>query len=136
MTIQSFRDELVTALSTITGLNVYKEWKSSLVPPYAVVSISPTNPIAYHQPAKGNVTYHLYVELGINKGATIEQAQETLDTYLEPDGTTSVYLNLINGTYTAVDVIDVSGITNYGEMSYSGSQYFGAQISVDGWRSV
>lgn len=136
MTIQSFRDEIVTALSTITGLNIYKEWKSSLVPPYAVVSISPTNPIVYHQPAKGNVTYHFFIEVGVNKGATIEAAQENLDPYLEPDGSSSIYSTLISGTYTQVDVIDVSGITNYGEMTYSGSQYFGAQITVDAWRSV
>lgn len=136
MTIQSFRDELVTALSTISGLNVCKEWKSSIHPPYAVVSISPTNPISYHQPAKGNVTYHLLVEVGVMKGATIEVAQDALDPYLEPDGTSSIYNALISGTYTNVDVIDVSGISNYGELVYSGSQYFGAQFTVDAWRTV
>jgi hypothetical protein len=136
MTIQLFRDELVTALSTVSGLNIYKEWKSSMHPPYAVVSISPTNPITYHQPAKGNCTYHLFVEVGVMKAATIEAAQEALDPFLEPDGTSSIYTALIGGTYTQVDVIDVAGISNYGELVYSNSQYFGAQFTVDAWRSV
>jgi hypothetical protein len=135
MTIQLFRDELLTALSTITGLNVYKEWPAVIVPPYTVVSISPTNPISYHVPAKGNCTYHLMVEVGVMKASTLQAAQEALDPYLEPDGVSSIYAALIAGTYTQVDVIDVPGITNYGEVVFSGSQYLGAQFSVDAWRS-
>jgi len=104
--------------------------------PYAVVSISPTNPLSYHQPAKGNCTYHLFVEVGVLKASTIQAAQEALDPLIEPDGTSSVYLALINGSYSQVDVIDVSGISNYGDMVYSGTQYFGAQFVVDAWRSV
>jgi hypothetical protein len=135
MTIQLFRDELITALSTISGLNVYPEWPAVIVPPYVVVSISPTNPIVYHQPAKGNCTYHLFVEVGVMKAASIKDAQEVLDPYIEMDGVNSIYAALIAGTYAQVDVIDVPEITNYGEVVYSGSQYLGAQISVNAWRS-
>ena len=135
MTIQVFRDELVTALQTIDGLNVYKEWPAVIVPPYAVVSISPSNPIKYHVPAKGDVTYHCLVEVGVMKAASIDVAQESLDPFIEPDGDDSIYAALIAGQYTAVDVIDVPGITNYGDVKYSTAQYFGAQFTVDAWRS-
>jgi hypothetical protein len=135
MSIQLFRDELVTALSTISGLNVYKQWPSVIVAPYVVVSINPDNPLSYHQPAKGNCTYHLFVEVGVLKAATFESAQEALDPYIEPDGTSSIYAKLVAGVYTHVDVIDVPGISAYGEVTYGSSQYLGARFNVDAWRS-
>lgn len=135
MSVQQFRDELKTALEAMGGLNVYKEWSSVIVPPYAVIYLSPDNPITYHQPAKGNITYHFNVEIGVLKAATIEAAQEALEPYLEPTGTTSVYYTLVNTAYTYVDVVDVSDVVNYGEVVYGGSQYYGARLKLDAWKS-
>ena len=137
MTLSGIRTALDTALSGISGLQHYKTVPSVLNPPAVLIGVKPVDSISDDCTAQNaSLVYHMYIECLVSKGATLEEAKDDLDVYLQNKGATSIKL--------AVEAIDWSGIadccrvmevSNYGPVNYGGAELLGARLLVDIWVS-
>lgn len=88
-TVAQLRTGLVTALSTITGLNTYSAEPGQVTPPAAVV-LTPS--IEYHRSfnsagALRQYDFRIYVLVA---QGLLDEAAHTLDTFADPTAATSV----------------------------------------------
>ncbi len=134
MSISAVRTTLKNALATISGLNVYSEFPAVLNLPAAVVTPRPNNPIDYDLTAGGTkYVYHFVIDLMVIKNS-IEEAQQNIDTYLEPTGATSIKAVVEAATLgTDAGTLRVYGVTEWGASEYSGIGYLGCRLGVDIW---
>jgi hypothetical protein len=135
MALSDIRVKIDNALAEITGLNHSVSVPSVPNPPFAFPALRPSEPMTYDFTA-GNATavYHFYIEVLVNKGATIEQAQDDMDGYLMPWGDKSIKVAveaILWGDFA--DVCRVTGITNYGPAMYGGTEFMGARVALDIW---
>ena len=135
MSLSGIRTLIDTALSGISGLNHSAKVPSIVNPPFAFASLHPTDPVTYDFTAQNaSLIYHFYVEVLINKGANIEQAQDDLDPYLQSTGSSSIKIAIEAISWgTTAQTCRVTGVANYGSAVYSGVEYLGARISLDVW---
>jgi len=135
MSLSGMRSKIDTALATISGLNHYGGVPSVANPPFAFPSLRPQDPVTYDFTAQNSkLVYHFYIEIGINMGGALEQAQDDLDPYLQNTGTTSIkaVIEAINWG-TDADVCRVMGVANYGPAMYGGTQFLCARLALDVW---
>ncbi len=138
MALSDIRTKIDTALATISGIEHYPRVPSVVNPPCAFPALRPNEPVSYDFTAQNHsLVYHFYVEMLVLKGSTLEQAQDDLDQYLLPAGTTSIKaaVEAITWTSTTADVCRVTGVSNYGPAVYGGIEYLGARLMLDLWRS-
>ncbi len=135
MSLSGIRTAIDTALSGISGLNHSAKVPSIVIPPFAFPSLHPTDPVTYDFTAQNaSLVYHFYIEVLVNKGANIEQAQDDLDPYLQNSGTSSIKAAIEAISWgTDADTCRVMGVANYGPAVYGGIEYLGARISMDVW---
>ena len=138
MTLSAIRTLIDTALDGVSGLaGHYAKVPSVIIPPCAFVALRPTDAISYDFTAQNaSLVYHLYVEVLVNKGALLEQAQDDLDPFLQPAGSTSIKaaVEAISWATTA-DVCRIMNVMNYGPAIYGGVEYLGARLALDVWVS-
>ena len=137
MSLSGIRTSLDNAISNIQGLNHYRELPSVVNPPFAFCALRPNEPVTYDFTA-GNATlvYHFYIEVGVNLGATKEQAQDDLDQYLQNTGDTSIKLAVESVSVfpsNDADVCRVMTVANYGAATYGGVEYLCVRLLVDIW---
>lgn len=137
MSLSLIRDKIQAALSTIDKLEVYKSVPTVVNPPCAFFALRPNDTVDYDfTAANGTMVYHAYIEVLVNKGGTIEQAQDQLDDYLMANGDKSIRAALEGIDWTdAADAHRVSGVSNYGDAVYNGISYLGARLAIDIWRT-
>jgi len=137
MSLSGIRTAIDDALDGITGLNHAAKVPSVVIPPFAFPALRPTEPVTYDFTARNaSMVYHLYIEVLVNKGATLEQAQDDLDPYLQSAGSSSIKSTIEAISWgTTADVCRVTGITNYGPATYGGMEYLGARLGLDVWVS-
>jgi len=138
MSLSGIRAKVATALAGISGLQYSSKSASVVNPPMAFLALSPTEPISYDFTAQnGSLVYHFYVEVLVSMGAALEQAQDHLDNYLLPAGSSSIKaaIEAITWTATSADACRVTGVSNYGNVVYGGTEYLGARMNLDVWRS-
>lgn len=138
MSLSGIRIKIDEALDGIDGLNHAAYAPSVYVPPFAFPALRPVDTVDYDFTAhNATLIYHFYVEILVNKGATLEQAQDELDKYILPAGDYSIK--------TAIEAIDwdgeadtcrVMGVTNYGPARYGESDYLAARLGLDIWVTV
>ena len=138
MSLPGIRAKVKTALSGISGLQYASKAPSVVNPPLAFFALSPTEPVTYDLSAQNSaLTYHCYIEVLVNMGANLEQAQDDLDSYLLPAGSSSIKaaIEAINWTATSADVCRITGVSNYGGATYNGVEFLAARLNLDIWRS-
>lgn len=138
MSLSAIRSKIDTALDGVSGLvEHYAKVPSVIIPPCAFVALRPTDAISYDFTAQNaSLVYHLYVEVLVNKGATLEQAQDDLDPFLQPAGSTSIKAAMETISWaTTADVCRVMNVLNYGPAIYGGVEYLGARLALDVWVS-
>ena len=137
MTLSGIRTALDTALTGISGLQHYKTVPSIVNPPAVLIGVRPTDSISYDFTAgNASLVYHMYVECLVSKGATLEEAQDDLDTYLQNTGSTSIKLAVEAVDWSGVaDCCRVMEVSNYGPVSYGGAELLGARLLIDIWVS-
>ena len=137
MSLSTIRTALDTALSGISGLQHYKSIPSILNPPAALIGLKPVDSISYDFTAQNaSLVYHMYIECLVNKGATLEEAQDDLDDYLQNKGVTSIKAVIEAIDWTGVaDCCRVMEVSNYGPATYGGAELLGARLMVDIWVS-
>jgi len=137
VSLSGIRSLIDTALDGITGLNHAVSVPSVVIPPFAFPALRPTEPVSFDLSAQNaSMVYHLYVEVLVNKGATVEQAQDDLDPYLQSAGSSSIKSTIEAISWgTTADCCRVTGITNYGPAVYGGMEYLGARLGLDVWVS-
>uniref|UniRef100_A0A6M3LPX5 Putative tail protein n=1 Tax=viral metagenome TaxID=1070528 RepID=A0A6M3LPX5_9ZZZZ len=137
MSLSGIRSKISTALSGISGLEYKDCFPDVINPPVAFPALQPVEPLTYDFTSQNSsLIYHMYVEIVINKGGTIEQAQDDLDPYLQNSGSTSIKaaIEAVDWATTA-DCCRVTNVSNYGPIMYNGTEYFGARLNLDIWRS-
>jgi len=137
VSLSDIRSKLETALSAL-GISYSGHIPSVVNPPMVICGLQPNNAVSYDTTFQNaSLIYHFYAEVVVNKGATLESAQDELDDYLLPAGTTSIKAALESITWGAstADCCRVTGVNNYGPVTYGGSEFLGARLTLDIWRS-
>lgn len=101
--------------------------------PAAYIVLAPDNPVSYHgTAADGMVTYRFAVIVLVMQGNSLEQAQATLDTFLDLDDAACIMEALEGATLTTHGSVAVCmGATAYGVMNYNGTEYVGCRFLVE-----
>ena len=138
MSLQGIRTQIDNALAGIQGLNHSTVMPPAFTVPVAFPALNPTNAASYDLTA-GNaaLVYHFYIEVIVNKGISLEQAQDELDPYLHPSGEQSIKQAIegIDAPNDDFDVCRVMNVSNYGAATYGGTEYLGVRFLVDFWTS-
>jgi hypothetical protein len=132
--ISDIRNALETGLKTIEGLNTCFQIPAVVHVPLAYIRLADANPVEYDfTAANSTLIYHFLIEILVMKGVSIEQAQDDLDPYLQNTGDKSVKYAVENAEKSGYDTLRVTGVTHYGAVAYSGTEYLGARLAVDIW---
>ena len=135
MSLSGIRTKIDTALSGISGLNHSTNVPSVVIPPFAFPALRPTDSVTYDFTAQNaSLIYHFYIELLVNKGANIEQAQDDIDPYLHSTTSTSIKVAIEAISWgTTASACQVTGVANYGPAMYGGVEYLAARFELDIW---
>ncbi len=135
MSLSGIRTKIDTALSGISGIEHYSSVPSVPNAPCAFPALRPNDPVSYDFTAQNaTLVYHFYIEVLVLKGATIEQAQDDLDPYMQNTGTSSIKAAVEAITWSPdADCCRVTGVSNYGPAMYGGTEFLGARLLVDIW---
>lgn len=130
-TVSQIRTGLVTALSTISGLNTYSAEPGQITPPAAIV-ITPS--IEYHRSfnstsALKSYTFRIYVLVA---QGLLDEAAHTLDTFADPGSSTSVRAAIeADPTLGGVaDSLIVESFRPLNSEEVASLQYWGGEFSV------
>lgn len=137
MSLKNIRASISTALQGVSGLNYAVAVPSVINPPMAFPGLQPNGPVSYDFTAgNAKLVYHCYIELLVARAKSLEDAQDELDTYLLPAGSTSIKAAIEAIAWgTDADTCRVSGVSNYGPVTYGGQEYLGARLNLDIWVS-
>lgn len=128
--VTSVRSGLATRLATIAGLNAYATAPGTITTPAAVVLPRQISFDESMNRGSDLMTFDVLVLLGI---PTTSLSQDHLDPYLAGSGADSVKA-AIEGDGTLGGVADwtrVVGVTQYGDIEYSGNVYLGARFALE-----
>ena len=135
MSLSGIRNKIDKALDTIDGLNHVSRVPSVVIPPMAFPALRPTDSMEYDLTARNaRAVYHFYIEVLVNKGATLEQAQDNLDQYVMPWGNSSIKVAIENIEWgNTAETCRVTSVSNYGPAVYGGTEYLGARLGLSVW---
>jgi len=131
LSVSSVRSGLATRLATISGLMAYAKAPGQIQPPAAIVI--PGKPLGEYNEASGGLALlNLRVVLLVQR-ADDEQAQTSLDAYLDPTGTSSVKAAIeADGTLGgSAHYAWVARVDDYGSVEWAGVEYLGATFDVE-----
>lgn len=135
MTVAGIRDNIQTAIDLVTGLRALDTMTDSINELPAAM-VRPTG-ATFHQSFGGlSVSDHQFeVSVFVARGGDVGEAQDTLDAFLNPDGTTSNSLVVALAstdvtTGTNGDFVVVTGYRDYGILEYNNTPYVGCIIEM------
>jgi len=136
MSLSGIRTAINTALAGI-GLNVSSYIPDTISLPQAIISLNPDNPIEYDYTAKNaHYIYHFIIDVLVNKGASVQQAQIDLDPYLDPTHAYSIK-NAVEAVSwsTHASTSQLTGVPAYGGavLTVGNTDYLGARFLLDVW---
>lgn len=79
-------------------------------------------------PGAYNLRFVLFVLVSSSWSRT---AQDKLDSYLAGSGTQSLWRAIEDTPVSGTDYAVVTGVSNYGQISYAGINYYGCQFGVE-----
>lgn len=135
MSLANIRTAIATALDTISGLNVSSTIPDTIALPLAMVYLKPDNPVEFDYTAgDAHYTYHFVIEVLVNKGASVIEAQLDLDPYIDPTHASSIK-NAIEAINFGADAQTkrLIGSPAYGAARFGSTDYMGARFSMDVW---
>ena len=129
--ISTLRVEIAENLATIAGLRVNADGKipENVNPPYAIVT--PTS-VDYHKAFNNALnTYNFTITVVVGR-ADARSAQNTLDAYCSPTGTSSIKLAIESDKSLGGKAFDtrVSEMRNYGQVTIGEVIYLSAEFTV------
>lgn len=136
--ISAIRDGLKARLDTISGLRAHAIVVGDVVPPAAVVI--PGDPsrkaamvVNYDSTMGRGSDDFLFTILLLVSNKVERVSQDALDAYLDGSGATSIREAIAaDGTLGGVaHFTNVTGVRDYGLVSYGGQQYVGAELIVE-----
>ncbi len=129
MSISGLRDNIKTALETISGLRAYDTVPDNLEVP--CVFVRPSNG-SYDEVASAAVWIPRFeVTLLVARIGDVGESQDALDSYIEPTGTNSIKAAVEAGTYTGnASDVRVTGFRDYGGLVFGGVTYIGVKFDV------
>ncbi len=133
MSIAGIRDAIKTGLETITGLTAFDTVPDSVnkLPTAWVLPLSASYDLTA---SDSSMVLHCVVVVILGRQGDIQAAQDTLDTYILPTGSTSVKAALeATNLSSHADVLRVTGFRDYGGMEFGGQQYIGCKFDMDVW---
>jgi hypothetical protein len=133
MSLANIRSAIKDALSTIPGLAVSDYIPDTYSVPIAVITLKPDNPVDYdYTSGNNNYVYHFQIDVLVNKGASVYQAQVELDPYIDPSSDKSIK-NAIEAIDFGTDanVKRLIGAPTYGEAKAGGTNYLGVRFNLD-----
>jgi len=131
-TLSDLRNGLADRLKTIPGLRVSALVPEQINPPMAVITRSSVN---YHRDMRGGTTeWTMQVQLLAGRMAD-QQAQRTIDAWLDWDGTSSVRAAIeadrtLGGAAQTCIVTDAESLTS---IQVGDSEYLGVIFNVTVW---
>ncbi len=130
MAISDIKTAMASAINTALSIKCYT----------SAPSVIAELPCAYILPRRGdykvtlpmsNIIIEFEVVLFVGKMADLGDAQATLDGYLLPTGTGSMKAAIeATALSTNASFLRVEGFSDYGGMTYSGTEYLGARWQV------
>lgn len=129
-TIAQIRDGLKARLATIQGLRPFDYAPGAVTPPAAVVY---PETIAYGTSLREQTHDPRFIILVLVNPANDRTAQDALDAYLDPSGASSI-LAAVDADPTlggAASYAAVTRLTDYGNVTFGGTEYLGAKLSVE-----
>lgn len=129
-TISGVRDAIVTALQTITGLQVF-DWPTPAgKPPFAVVGL---DNVEYETTFSGGSWHAQYTVRLLVARADEQSAVAALDPYIAQSGSSSVFLVISNNETLsgACDTAAVNSAQGYGVYGYASGDLLGIEFTVD-----
>lgn len=123
------RDGLQARLASIAGLRAYDTAVGTVEPPCALVAPAHGTFLVTTSMGRGCYDMRFTVYLLVSS-AWNRTAQDHLDAYLASTGPSSVWIALEDTPVAGTDYAVINGISNYGQVLYSGVQYYGVQIAV------
>ncbi len=133
MSIAGIRDAIKAGLEAITGLTAFDTVPDSInkLPAAWVLPLSASYDLTA---SNSSMVLHCVVVVMLGRQGDIQAAQDTLDTYILPTGSTSVKAALeATNLSSHADVLRVTGFRDYGGMEFGGQQYIGCKFDVDVW---
>ena len=134
MTISAVRSKLAAALETISGLRVYEDWPGQIAE-FPAAIIRPMrgdwNTIIPRTARRDFWQISIYATLS----GGIEQAQQTLEDYLETTGAKSIKTVIEDYTlYGSVcSFARIISWSEYGGYEFGGVKYLGVKIDLETW---
>ena len=129
--LSSIREGLKTRLATISGLSIYSFVPDSIEPPTAVVGVMSS--LEYDSTmSRGSDTYNIPIYMYVSR-VDAELSQDSLDSYLDGSGSTSVK-SAIEGDTTLGGVVSSARVveaSNYGVYTVNSIDYLGVEFSVE-----
>ncbi len=135
MSLANIRSKLKTGLETISGLNVASYIPDVIVLPLAILSLKPDNPVEFDYTAKdSNYIFHFLIDVLVNKGASVVQAQTDLDPYIDPTQTSSIKKAVEAVSFgTDASTYRLIGSPTYGVITIGSTDYMAVRFSLDVW---
>lgn len=121
-TLDDIRDDLKTALASVSGLQAHARTPGSITPPAAVVA---PESIEYDIDFDGGATVRLPVQVLVQFGEW-DSAQKQIDAFVAHDGTAVAAIN--DDTTVEARVV---GMDSYGLTDFAGIVYLGAVLNVE-----
>lgn len=121
-TLDDIRDDLKTALATVSGLKAHARVPGQITPPAAVVA---PDSVEFDSTFEHGATYRLPVQVLVQLGEW-DSAQKQLDGFVAHDGTAVAAIN--DDTTVEARVVSMG---DYGLTQFAGVDYLGAVLTVE-----
>lgn len=129
MSLSGIREAIATALKTISGLRVYDTAPES-IGELPAAYILPRGG-SYDSTFGGSMEHRLEVVLLVQRGGSLSEAQDQLDSYLAASGTKSIKAAVDAADLTGhADTIRLEGYRDYGGMEFAGQGYLGCKFDI------
>ncbi len=128
-TIAELKNGLATNLATITGLRTSGTIPEQVNPPVAIITF---NPVEYDTVFGRGLDMYSFTVTVIVSRADARNAQNLLDVYCAPTGTSSIKtaIELDRSLGSKANDLRVTGLSNYGNLTIGETNYFAAEFAV------
>ncbi len=128
-TIAELKNGLATNLATITGLRTSGTIPEQVNPPVAIITF---NTVEYDTVFGRGLDMYSFTVTVIVSRADARNAQNLLDVYCAPTGTSSIKtaIELDRSLGSKANDLRVTGLSNYGNLTIGETNYFAAEFAV------
>lgn len=128
-TIADLKNGIATNLATITGLRTSGTIPEQVNPPVAIITF---NTVEYDTTFGRGLDMYSFTVTVIVSRADARNAQNLLDVYCAPTGTSSIKtaIELDRSLGSKANDLRVTGLSNYGNLTIGETNYFAAEFAV------